>query len=74
MATFLSVILAITAIVLIVAVMVQETSQAGLGTIDGGASGGWGANRGTSRDEILNRVTVVSSVVFFIAIMALNKL
>lgn len=74
MATFLSVLLTITALVLIVAVMVQETSQAGLGTIDGGASGGWGAHRGTSRDEMLNRVTVISSVVFFVAIMILNKL
>ncbi|MDQ0508055.1 preprotein translocase subunit SecG [Aedoeadaptatus ivorii] len=73
MTTFLSIIVALSAIALILSVVVQESTQVGLGTLDGsgGASAEWGANRGTSRKEMLKRITVVTSVVFFISIIVL---
>ena len=70
--TFFSVIVAVSAIAIICAVVAQESNQVGLGTLDGSSpSSEWGSNRGTSRKDMLKRITVVSSVVFFISIILL---
>lgn len=73
MTTFLSVIVALSAICVTGSVVVQESNQAGLGTLDGSgsASSEWGSNRGTSRKEMLKRITLVSSIIFFIATILL---
>ncbi|MCD1147386.1 preprotein translocase subunit SecG [Peptoniphilus sp. KCTC 25270] len=71
--TILSILLAISSIVVIVSVVMQESEQVGLGTIDGNVGGGsdWGANRGTSRKEMLKKVTMVSSIVFVVVALAI---
>lgn len=75
MTTFLSIVLVISSVVLIVSVMMQESQQAGLGTLDGSSTESlWGANRGTSKKEVLKRTTIISSVIFFIATLALGAL
>lgn len=72
MITFISAIVAISSIAVIISVALQESSQVGLGTMDGSAGGSdWGANRGTSKKEMLKRVTMGSSAVFFVATIAL---
>ena len=53
-------------------IVVQESNQVGLGTLDGSSpSSEWGTNRGTSRKEMLKRITMVSSTVFFVATILL---
>ena len=70
--TFISIIVALSAIATICAVVVQESNQVGLGTLDGSSpSSEWGSNRGTSRKEMLKRITMVSSTVFFVATILL---
>lgn len=72
MSTFVSVILAISSLVLIISVVMQESSQVGLGTMDGSVGGSdWGANRGSSKKDILKRITMVSSAVFLISAIIL---
>lgn len=72
MVTFISLIVAISSIAVIISVVLQESSQVGLGTMDGSAGGSdWGANRGTSKKEMLKKVTMVSSAVFFISTIVL---
>ena len=70
--TFLSIIVALSAIATICAVVVQESNQVGLGTLDGSSpSSEWGSNRGTSRKDMLKRITVVSSIIFFLSTIIL---
>ena len=72
MITVLSIIVALASLVIIVSVVVQESEQAGLGTLDGSvADSGWGANRGTSKKQMLQRITAISSVVFLVALIAI---
>ncbi|MDY3118822.1 MAG: preprotein translocase subunit SecG [Peptoniphilus sp.] len=72
MTTFISVIVALSALAVVCAVVVQESNQVGLGTLDGSSpSSEWGSNRGTSRKEMLKRITVVSSIIFFISTVIL---
>ncbi|MDD7363787.1 MAG: preprotein translocase subunit SecG [Peptoniphilus sp.] len=73
MTTFMSVIVALSALGVTISVMVQESNQVGLGTLDGSgsASSEWGANRGTSRKEMLKRITLVMSIIFFISTIIL---
>ena len=70
--TFISIIVALSAIATICAIVVQESNQVGLGTLDGSSpSSEWGSNRGTSRKEMLKRITMVSSTIFFVATILL---
>lgn len=51
----------------------MESEQAGLGTLDGSADMGsmWGANKGSSKKDILNRITTIATIVFAVALIAL---
>lgn len=72
MLTVLSIIVAIASIVVIGSVLVQESEQAGLGTVDGSvAEANWGAHVGTSRKQMLQRTTVISSAVLAVSVVAL---
>lgn len=74
MNTLLSVITAVSSIVLIISVVLQESEQAGLGTLDGTTPDAlWGSNRGTSKKEILKRITIISSAVFLVSLLLLAK-
>lgn len=72
MSTVLSIIVALSSLVIIVSVVAQESEQAGLGTLSGSATEtGWGANRGTSKKQMLQRTTTISAIVFIVALIAL---
>lgn len=70
MNVFLSAIVALASLVVIISVVLQESEQAGLGTLDGSAGDSWGSNRGTSKKQMLQRVTTIASVVLFVALIA----
>ncbi len=69
--TILSVIIALSAIVMIVTVALTESKQAGLGTLSGEESSLWGEHRGTSKKEMQDRIVMVSSIVFVVAVLML---
>jgi preprotein translocase subunit SecG len=72
MATFFSVLILLSSISLIISVLLQEGSEEGLGTIGGNAPESlWGKNRGTSKEAMLQRVTIVSAIIFIISALAL---
>lgn len=72
MTTFFSVLILISSISLIISVLLQEGNEEGLGTIGGNAPESlWGKNRGTSREAMLQRVTIVSAIIFIISALAL---
>jgi preprotein translocase subunit SecG len=72
MATFFTVLMLISSIVLIVSVLMQESKQEGLGAIGGGATDSiFGKSIGTSKQALLRKVTIVASVVFMISALGL---
>jgi preprotein translocase subunit SecG len=72
MATFFTVLMLISSIVLIVSVLMQESKQEGLGSIGGGATDSiFGKSIGTSKQALLRKVTIVASVVFMISALGL---
>lgn len=72
MRTFLMVVLAVVSIVLIVAVIFQSGSSAGLsGSITGGAEQLFGKKKSKGYEVILSKATVVSAVVFILCSLIL---
>lgn len=72
MTTLFSILILVSSISLIVSVLSQEGSRGGLGTIGGNApDSSWGKNRGTSKQAMLKKVTIVSAIVFIISAVAL---
>jgi preprotein translocase subunit SecG len=72
MQTFFSVLLLISALGVIISVLLQEGDEGGLGAIGGSAPESlFGSNRGTSKQAMLQRATVISAVVFIISTVVL---
>ncbi len=72
MQTFLSIVIIVASIIDIIVVAQMESEQAGLGTLQGSEEGNlWGAHRGSSKKEIQNRVIIVTSIVFVVALIIL---
>lgn len=72
MTTLFSITILASSISLIVSVLFQEGSNQGLGSMAGNAPGSLGGkNRGSSKQTILRRVTIVSAVIFIISAIAL---
>lgn len=59
---------------LIISVTMQEGSSEGLGTIGGESSSLFGKTRGSSKEDILKRITAISAVVFLISNLVLSAL
>jgi len=75
METVLLVFIIISSIGLIGSVLLQEGSQAGMGSsIAGGAEGLFGKKKAHGMQGLLNKITLVSAVVFFIAIFIFDLL
>ncbi|TFD95864.1 preprotein translocase subunit SecG [Jeotgalibacillus sp. R-1-5s-1] len=71
METLLTVLLVITSISLIVVVLLQSGKSAGLsGAISGGAEQLFGKQKARGIDLVLNRLTIVLSVLFFVLTIA----
>lgn len=71
METFLSIVIAVAALIMIVTVTLMESEQAGLGTLSGEETSAWGEHKGNSKKDIQNRIVVISSIVFGIALLVL---
>lgn len=72
MSTFLTVIFVISCIVLIVSILMQSGSGAGLsGSIGGGAEQIWGKQKGRTYDELFDKLTKVAAIAFIICAIAL---
>ncbi|MDR7855733.1 preprotein translocase subunit SecG [Tissierella sp.] len=72
MTTLFSVLILASSLSLIVSVVLQEGNDGGLGTVGGNSSDSlWGKSRGSSRQDMLKRVTVISAVIFLISALIL---
>ena len=69
------VVLAIVSVILILSVLLQEGNSDGLsGSIAGGAEQLFGKKRGRGYQGILNKITIVMSIVFIVLSLALVTL
>ena len=68
----LTIILIIDAIALTVIVLMQEGRSQGLGAIAGAAETYWGKNKGRSMEGMLEKITLVLVVLFFVISLLLN--
>lgn len=73
MTTLFSVLILAASVTLIISVVMQEGSSGGMGAIGGGDSANalFGKSRGSSREEVLKRITVISAVIFIISALVL---
>lgn len=71
METLLSIVIALSALVMIVIVSITESDQAGLGTLSGEETSAWGEHRGSSKKDLENRIMKIASVIFVVALIAL---
>lgn len=71
MATFIGIVLIVAAIFLVVAVLLQSSKENGMSSALGGSSSDtyYGKNKANSRDYILNKLTVVVSIVFAVLVI-----
>jgi preprotein translocase secG subunit len=69
--TLLSVIIIIASVVIIAIVAQMESEQAGLGTLQGEETAMWGSHKGSSKKDIQNRIVMITSIVFAIALIIL---
>ncbi|MBO4835290.1 MAG: preprotein translocase subunit SecG [Lachnospiraceae bacterium] len=68
-----TIIITIASVVLIVCVCLQEGKSAGLsGSISGGSDTYWSRNKRNSKEGKLERITIVMTVIFFVAAILLN--
>lgn len=68
-----TIIITIASVVLIVVVCLQEGKSAGLsGSISGGSDTYWNRNKRNSKEGKLERITIVMTVIFFVAAILLN--
>ena len=49
----------------------MESDQAGLGTLQGEETTTWGSHKGSSKKDIQNKVVMISSIVFALALIIL---
>lgn len=58
---------------MIIAICLQEGKSAGLsGSISGGSDTYWSKNKGRSKEGKLEKITVIMTIIFFIAAILLN--
>ncbi len=71
MTTLFSVLILVSSIALIVSVVMQEGSSGGMGAVGGGSNAAFGSARGSSREDVLKRITVIAAVIFIISALVL---
>lgn len=72
MTVFFSILVLVSSLSLIISVVLQEGSDEGMGTLMGGSAGSlFSKSRGKTREDMLKRITVVSSVIFMISTLVL---
>lgn len=74
MTTILSVLVLVSSLTLIISVILSEPSDGNMSVITGGASESfWDGNKGSGKDAMLNKVTIVASIVFVVSLILLAK-
>lgn len=68
----LTIVMIIVCIGLTIVVLMQEGRSQGLGAISGAAETYWGKNKGRSMEGLLEKITVVLCVLFFVVALLLN--
>ncbi|MGN0371134.1 MAG: preprotein translocase subunit SecG [Butyrivibrio sp.] len=68
----ISVLFIIDCIVLTAVVLMQEGKSAGLGSISGAAEMSFGKTKGRTMEGMLEKITKICAVVFFVAAIVLN--
>ena len=72
MSTFLTVVFVLSCFVLIISILMQSGSRAGLsGSIGGGAEQIWGKQKGRTYDGLFDRMTKIAAIAFIICAIAL---
>ncbi|NLB33956.1 MAG: preprotein translocase subunit SecG [Tissierellia bacterium] len=72
MQTFFSVLILLSSLTLIMSVLLQEGNDEGLGSLGGNSPDSqWGKIRGTSKEAMLQKVTIVAAVVFMVSALVL---
>lgn len=75
MTTFLTIIFILVCIALTIVVLMQEGKSAGFsGAINGMADTYWGKNKGRSMEGLLERITKILVISFFVIALLLNIL
>ncbi|WP_062551660.1 preprotein translocase subunit SecG [Peptoniphilus phoceensis] len=71
MQTLLSIVIIVASIIVISVVAQMESDQAGLGTLQGEETSMWGSHKGSSKKDIQNKIVIISSIVFALALIIL---
>lgn len=67
-----SILILVSSLTLIVSVLLQEGNDEGIGALGGNSPDSqWGKSRGTSKEVLLQRVTIAAAVVFMISALIL---
>ena len=65
----------ILSILVLISVLIAEPAESNMGVITGGASDSfWDGNKGSSKDVMLNKITIAASIVFVISLVLLAKI
>ena len=68
-----TIVISIVSIILIIAVVVQQSKSSGLsGAISGGSDTYWSRNKGRSREGKLEKITLISGIIFMVVAIILN--
>ena len=74
MTTILSILVLISSLALIISVLIAEPAESNMGVITGGASDSfWDGNKGSSKDVMLNKITIAASIISVISLVLLAK-
>ena len=71
MQTLLSIVIIVASIIVITVVAQMESDQAGIGTLQGEETSMWGSHKGSSKKDIQNKIVIISSIVFALALIIL---
>lgn len=68
-----TIVISIASVIMIIVVCMQEGKSAGLsGSIAGGSDTYWSRNKGRSKEGRLEKITIIVTIIFFIAAILLN--
>lgn len=68
-----TIIVSIVSVIMIIVVCLQEGKSAGLSSaISGGSDTYWSRNKGRSKEGRLEKITIIVTIIFFVAAILLN--
>lgn len=74
MTTFLSILILISSITLIVMVLISEPVENNMAALTGGNSESfWESNKGSSKEAMVNKITIVAAIVMAVSLILLTK-